>query len=55
MEEVEAEVMLWYWTADINAPVRVGRKAELKEYARETHFTIHGHHGQEILLDCLKD
>ena len=52
LEEVETEVVLLYGTADMNVLVRVGReiakrleKAELKECAGETHFTIHVHNG----------
>ena len=62
LKEIETEVVLLYGTADTNVLVRVGRemakrlqKAGLKEYAGETHFTIHVHHGQEVLPEHLKD
>lgn len=62
LEDIEVEVKLWYGTADINVPIRMGRemakklkRAELKEYEGETHLTIFPHHGEEILRDFLKD
>lgn len=63
MEGIDAEkVMLWYEGADISVPERIGREiaGELKnvvlnEDPGKTHLTIFDHHGEETLIDMLKD
>ncbi|KAJ9662537.1 hypothetical protein H2201_006025 [Coniosporium apollinis] len=62
LEDVESDVVLWYGTDDVNTPALMGRymasrlkKAELKEYVGETHWTIFDNHGEEVLRDMLKD
>ncbi|CAD6593917.1 MAG: hypothetical protein ASARMPREDX12_007776 [Alectoria sarmentosa] len=62
LKSLEAEVMLWYGTADINVSILVGRemakklkKAKLKEYEGIAYFTIFKHHAKEILRDLLQD
>lgn len=57
LEDVDYEnIMLWYGTEDVNTPVQMGRKmgarlkkARLKEYLGDNHWTLGASHGEKIL------